>query len=275
MEFPIEEFKDMWLIKNCTQKQVAEYFGCCTSSIQSFAKRNGLFKTQKQISEVRRKNFRKKHGVENPGQLVIVKEKKIETSLKNWGTEYPMQTEEFKARIKKTCLEKYGFEFAAQSEEIKRQKVETCLKNYGVEYGIQSEQGKKKYNETSLKNWGTPYPQQSNKYQEMYNVYARKEYTMPSGHVRKVQGNEPQALDILLKTYNEPQILTDFWDMPFIWYDFNNKRKRYFPDVYIPDDNLIIEVKSKYTYEVALKQNMLKRQATIDAGYKFEFMVIE
>lgn len=38
--------------------------------------------------------------------------------------------------------------------------------------------------------------------------------------------------------------------MPSIWYDANNKKKRYFPDIYIKKENTIIEVKSDYTWRV-------------------------
>lgn len=71
---------------------------------------------------------------------------------------------------------------------------------------------------------------------------------MPSGIIRKVQGYEPFALDDLIKKYNEEQIKTDRKNIPRIPYKLEGKQKYYFPDIYIPDENFIIEVKSNYTY---------------------------
>jgi len=36
--------------------------------------------------------------------------------------------------------------------------------------------------------------------------------------------------------------------MPEIWYEFEDKRRRYYPDIYIKSQNKIIEVKSDYTF---------------------------
>ena len=58
----------------------------------------------------------------------------------------------------------------------------------------------------------------------------------------------------------------------------DNKKHRYYPDLYIPKDNLIIEVKSQWTYNSQQKwynTNLLKRQACIAAGYKFKFMIFD
>ena len=48
------------------------------------------------------------------------------------------------------------------------------------------------------------------------------------------------------------------------------KKHRYFPDFYIPKDNLIIEVKSTFTYNKELEKNLLKEQCVKDAGFKYK-----
>ena len=56
----------------------------------------------------------------------------------------------------------------------------------------------------------------------------------------------------------------------------NGRPAKYYPDIYIPKDNLIIEVKSKWTYSGKpewLETNLLKQQATIVAGYNFKFLI--
>lgn len=62
--------------------------------------------------------------------------------------------------------------------------------------------------------------------------------------------------------------------MPKIEYEFEGKKRRYFPDIWIPKHNLIIEVKSTWTYEKDLEKNLLKKKATEQMGYAFRFVII-
>lgn len=98
---------------------------------------------------------------------------------------------------------------------------------------------------------------------------------MPSGEVRNIQGYEHFALDILLKEYNEEQIKTDRTDMPNITYTFNDKTKRYFPDIYIPYKNLIIEVKSDWIYNKQFELNKIKEKYTKEYGYTYEVWIFD
>lgn len=94
---------------------------------------------------------------------------------------------------------------------------------------------------------------------------------MPSGTIRKVQGYEPFALADLLTTYTEEQIKTDRADVPTIQYETDDgKKRRYFPDIYIPHENRIIEVKSTWTYTCKTDNISQKQTACEAAGYKYE-----
>ena len=42
--------------------------------------------------------------------------------------------------------------------------------------------------------------------------------------------------------------------MPAIWYEMDNIKHRYYPDIFIPCENRIIEVKSTYTLKCELKK---------------------
>ena len=87
-----------------------------------------------------------------------------------------------------------------------------------------------------------------------------KDYIFPSGKVIRIQGYENYILDELLKTYSEQQILTSRKDMPKIEYYYEQKR-RYYPDIFIPHLNKIIEVKSNWSLHLDYARNMLKRDA--------------
>jgi hypothetical protein len=104
-----------------------------------------------------------------------------------------------------------------------------------------------------------------------------RDYTFISGHIVRVRGYEPLALSLLEKlNYTENNLIVDTKQMPKIWYKFvDNTRHRYHPDIFIPEENLIIEVKSTYTYNKYKDKNLLKKQACLDAGYNFEFMIFD
>lgn len=182
-------------------------------------------------------------------------------------------------RRKQTCLEKYGVDTIINRPDIKklainkasskqsRNKVkETVRQKYGVDNISQLDSIKMKKEETSLKNFGYRHKNQS---PESHSTYNFKDYTMPSGNVRKIQGHEGFLLDELIKQYGEDEILTDRRDMPEFWYEYQGKSKRYFPDVYIPSSNTIYEVKSEYTLNHNRPKNEAKFKSVRDNGYKF------
>jgi hypothetical protein len=146
---------------------------------------------------------------------------------------------------------------------------------------------KKKKESTLLETTGfrTPMHNPKSKSLQKKNAFSSKEYILPSGNKIHVQGYEGMVLDALFKSgMKETEILLHEEDMPEIfWADETGKTHRYFPDMYLPKMNLIIEVKSMHTwhgYESERKStlggkqiNLLKRQACIDAGFNFKFII--
>lgn len=100
-----------------------------------------------------------------------------------------------------------------------------------------------------------------------------KDYIFPSGETRKIQGYENYALDELLETYHENDIITERRQVPKIKYSINGKKMVYYPDIYIKSENLIIEVKSDYTYRLNKIKNIMKALATKKSGFVYEFWV--
>ena len=56
---------------------------------------------------------------------------------------------------------------------------------------------------------------------------------------------------------------------------YDDKLCKYYPDILIPHKNLLIEVKSTWTYEVKLKKNLEKKAACQKLNYKFEFWIYD
>jgi len=161
------------------------------------------------------------------------------------------KTEKTKEKTKKTNLERYGVENVFQSKIIKQKITETNQERYGVNNCMQDSNIHSK---------------------NMRAQYKTKWYITPKHNIWYCQGYEPQLFDELLKEYKEEDIITDYKNMPHFWYiDIFGIRRRYFPDCYIKSTNTIYEVKSEYTYNQGLKNNVfqLKEKSVTDEGFNF------
>ena len=186
-------------------------------------------------------------------KLIIADQKARQTNLEKRGCEYPGQCNEVKNKIKEKNITNFGVVNVFQSEEIKQKSRQTNMKKRGVEHSMQD-------------------PEVFEKGQK--NRYRLKSYTFPSGKKLLIH-YENFALDKLLTTYSEEEIIVGASLVPKIIYQQNNKNKRYFPDIYINKDNLIIEVKSTYTIQNNLECNLAKRNACIEQGFDYKFWIFD
>lgn len=89
-----------------------------------------------------------------------------------------------------------------------------------------------------------------------------------SGKEFKVQGYEDIAIQLLSELVDVSSIYVGK-DVPRINLPDN---KKYYPDIIV--DNLIIEVKSEYTFKINYEKNYLKHYHTLKSGYNHIFLVI-
>jgi len=230
------------------------------------------------------------HGVENLAKTPEVREKIKEslrkvrpatdakirkTNIERYGVEYPLQNKEVYSKGRKTCQERYGVEYPLQSEHFREKFKATCIKRYGVEYPLQSEHFREKFKATCIKRYGVEYPSQTLKVhsKQLSSSFSKKMYIFPSGRTALVQGYEDRALDVLLEKYDESSISVpvDFC----IKYQFEGIDRVYFPDIYVKEDNLIIEVKSKFTYSIDPLKTAAKLEECQRQGYDVELMILE
>ena len=103
--------------------------------------------------------------------------------------------------------------------------------------------------------------------------HLRKEYKFPSGKIINIQGYEGKAIDDLLKELDENELYFGK-DIPSIKYlDDESKKHTYYPDMFIKKLNVIVEVKSDYTYLREIHKNLLKFVEVINTGYKLRIMI--
>lgn len=232
-----------------------------------------------------------KYGVDNPMKVSEIKESASSTMVEKYGVKWYCSTADCKKsgidyitahkdaivdKREQTCLSKYGSIHPTTVDSIKSKSIKTNMKKYGVPYSSQNSTTRDKSRKTSIQRFGVPYAVQNAEIhnKNMISGHKYKNYTLPSGKIIQVQGWENKALDILLLTYDEHDLITERSHMPIIWYYNNDSRHRYYPDIYIPKENKIIEVKSKWTYNKSISINLLKKAATEEAGYSFEFMIL-
>jgi hypothetical protein len=164
-----------------------------------------------------------------------------------------VRSEAHKQKVKKSILKKYNGKHFTQTDEYKINKKKCLFEKYGTDNLMDV-------------------PEIFDKISK--GRYKLKSYCLPSGKEIKVQGYEPFALDILIEKYQEEDIFTDRKFVPPVYY-FLNRKRRYYPDIFIKSENLIIEVKSSYTIKDNKQKNILKQKATNDLGYKHQVWLIE
>jgi hypothetical protein len=218
------------------------------------------------------------YGVENPLKSQEVRDKSKQTCIEKYGVENPLKSQEVRDKSKQTCIEKYGVENPLKSQEVRDKSKQTCLIKYGVEYASQSQEAKDKFKQTCIKRYGVEHVSQNAEISEKqsYNAYKYKVFNFPYGTTIQVQGYEPILLKSLVEEgYTYDDIIVKRTEVPEIWYEKDNKKHRYYCDVYIPKINTMYEVKSTWTYKKDIEDIPLKKQACIDTGYLFELYVYD
>lgn len=157
----------------------------------------------------------------------------------SWSTRDSMWLE----KRKETILERYGLTY-----------IEFCSSQLIKRYDKISDDERIQFFDNIVSNQGFT---KSIKY---------KSYMLGDKEVL-VQGYEPYVLDILQEFYPPESIIVKRSKETMVRYiDENGKPRRYFPDIFLPD-NVIIEVKSIYTLETNLENTLLKMKASYDMGY--------
>lgn len=181
-------------------------------------------------------------------------------------------------KTKQTKLLRYGSESYCNADKIKQTKL--------VRYGDPTFNNHPKSKITLLQKYGVEYLGHIPNILDNQKRYKNKPFTFPSGNIYNLVGYEPIAVQKLLDMgYTESDLLLK--NRPSIQYFWSandgfgdNKWHRYHPDIIVISENKIIEVKSIWTYSGNnsrpdwLSKNLAKQQASINAGYKFEFWIL-
>ena len=261
-------------------QQTAEFSAKMTATAAKRTK-----ETRDEITEKRKATNIEKFGFEFPLQSLEIRQKLKDTCMKTYGVDNPQKSTLVRKKAESTCLERFGVKNSLLSGIIQQKVKATLQKNYSVDNPGQSDIIKERMRATNLARYGVEYYAQCSEFSDkMYNN-SNKPYNLPSGKIIQIQGYENYAIDELLSTgYLESELL--LVHRPAVKYFWSsddghgdNKWHYYHPDIVIPAENRIIEVKSGWTYDgngtnlKLLSRNLAKEKGAVIAGYSFTFKV--
>lgn len=207
------------------------------------------------INIKRKKSLNKKYGIDNVFQLESVKKKSKETCLEKYNVENPHQNKKIIEKAEQTNLKKYGFKNVFQNEKIKEKSIKTRLKTIGVEYPQQNKNCKEKSKQTNLKKYGVEYPSQRI---DIFNERMKKSLQIKKYKNTDLYYQASYEKDFLDKYYGKMKIENGF----SIKYKMNGKNHIYHPDFYLPEFNLVIEIKSEYWFNKHKEKCLIKEKYT-------------
>ena len=150
-----------------------------------------------------------------------------------------MQNPKIQEKIKEIKIKRYGNSNYNNRDRARK----TCLEKYGVEIPLQNAEIFKKAQKNSYR----------------LNIFRNTNLTYQGSY----------ELDFLKKFHDMMNIKNGY---P-IKYKFKGKNKIYYPDFYLPDFNMIIEVKNSYLYKRDLLQITEKEKSVISKGLKYSIII--
>jgi len=182
------------------------------------------------------------------------------------------QLEEIKNKCKNTLIRKYGVDNISKLEEIKNRKANVMLERYGYKYNFNNAA------EFMMKKYGVSNPIHlphviesscQNRFKKRHPVI------LNNGETIYLQGYEPQGFEYLSKIHKQRDIIYKKSGVPKIQYTENDKSRIYYCDFFIPNKNLVVEIKSPYTYRINKEGNDLKLNAAKTSGFDVLLLIFD
>ncbi len=208
------------------------------------------------------------------------------TNEKKYGVSYYSQSNDFKQKVEETSYKKWGVSNYAKTDEYKKKSKETSNKKWGVDHYLMNSDNYLKLIKTIKEKYNVNNPSKING----VNIEKRKKTNLEKYGCEHAIQNE----DIFLKCFkNRKKINNLYYDsknelkfielcisnniyierMKGVKYNFDSSDKIYYPDFFLPNYNLIVEIKSKWTYNIDLDKNLAKREQCLKNGYDFIFII--
>lgn len=156
---------------------------------------------------------------------------------------------------------KYNFYTCSNCFNIKVKK--TNLQNHNDENYCNMEKIKK----TNLSNYGVENPMQIRKF---FEKQQKKSYLLKKHDKLELYYRGTYEKDFLDFCYNNKIKIEKGKRFEYL---IDNQKHYYFSDFYIKSHNLIVEIKSDWTYNNNLEINKLKEKSVLNSGYDYLFLI--
>lgn len=239
--------------ENLTIRSLATRYGCSYATINAILTKNGVSK--KTFSEI-----------QNTPEVQLLK--KVPQKLVD-PNELSRAIELYNSGESANWLAKrYGITVRGLIEKFKKNGVKLKTSTESANLPTTHERKKESYQDR----YGVDNPMQDPTINERSNInrYKFKAVDIHGRRFSHLQGYEPQGIIYLIEQMGiSVDEIQSGRKVPKIRYTFKDKRKMYFPDMFVESKNLLIEVKCDYTYNNMIELNKVKREASLNAGYDY------
>ncbi len=191
---------------------------------------------------------------------------KTATTQERYGCEHHMQDKTVVEKREQTYISKYGVPHPIQDPEVMKRKLISNIINHTDKKGKRI-----KVSRTFLPD--RVFPMQDPEIQKTVRDKRGSSYLFPSGREVKVMGFEPDILNELLEEGIKEEDILIGEECPHFDYFYKGKNRKFFPSILVKSKNLIIDVKTTYTYHKDLRLNFLLKELVEKQGYRFEFRI--
>ncbi|MDD5651700.1 MAG: hypothetical protein PHF86_14995 [Candidatus Nanoarchaeia archaeon] len=200
-------------------------------------------------------------GVINNFQREYVKTKIKQTNVKKFGFDNPNKNKDVLLKRSNTCLKKYGTSVAMKSDIVKENARQLCFKKYGVYYSFQREDVKQKITAIILERYGVEHPSQN---LSSHNKGLKTRLLIKNFNGTNITYQGSFELDFLVHYFDKLEIRNGL--------SFRYGKRMYHSDFYLPEFNMIVEIKSSWTLKLDNFINE-KSKTVVDHGFKFILIV--
>lgn len=225
------------------------------TNLEKYGSKYPLQSTEK-INELK-EYFTNKYGVDNPSKIKEVCMKREQTMLER----YDVKTNIILPETHKKAIE------SSKSSDSKLKRKNTLMEKYGFDNSMKSKEVYDKFKKTNIEKYGVEFPAQNTK---IFEKTQKSQLKLKSYKNINYQGT--YELDFLIFC-DKNNLLNRVSKSETIKYLFNESEKKYHPDFYIKDINLIIEIKSDYYYNLFLEKNLSKEKSSLEQGFDFIFII--
>lgn len=146
-----------------------------------------------QLKEKRKQTSIKNYGVPYPSQHKTEKERRT----KSWKNKSKQEIRDISNKRRNTNLEKYGVENPQQSKDIQKKTQETNLKKYGFISTLQNKEIQEKTRQTNLKKYGVEHTSQNKE------IYDKKRKTWEEKYGVDHPWKDAEIRNNINKTFHE------------------------------------------------------------------------